>query len=457
MIFPKIIKRKILLLFGDIIIIILSFNIAFYIRFDRLSDFDYALKNPVVLLVILPSYIISFYVFNLYDVRGDFLRIQSIIFFLAALLAVGLLAMISFYLYPFGLGRGIFFISFITTGVLTFIWRLFFTSFFQIAIPKRKILIAGQGNWKENLAFLFQPNLEYQIAGYLSENPQEKNPELSTFSCLGDIGLLEEDVDSYNIDDIVVMIDIDRKRELQKSLVNCRMKGINVFDLPTFCEYAMNKVPVLCIKDAWLIYCQGFDRLGSAVYRRAKRGFDFMGALLLLILFAPFCILIALFIKISSRGPILYIQERMGENRKSYKMYKFRTMVIDAEKGEPKWAEEDDRRVTTVGKMLRKIRLDELPQLINVLKGEMSLIGPRPEREYFIRILLEKIPYYSLRYAAKPGITGWAQVNYRYGASVEDAIEKLRYDLYYIKNMSFFLDLRILLRTVRVSLFGMGR
>ena len=453
----KISERKLILILGDIIIIIFSFNLAFLIRFERFSDFDYALKNPIVLFVILPSYIVSFYVFNLYDVKRNFLRIQCIIFFIIALLTVVLLATITFYLFPYGLGRGIFVISLITTGALTFIWRLFFTSFFKIAVPKRKVLIVGEGNWKENLAFLFQPNLEYQIVGYLSETPPERNPELSPVSCLGDIGLLEKVVHNYNISDIITVIDIDRKNELQKLLVNCRMKGINVFDLPTFYEYAMNKIPVLNIRDLWLIYCQGFDKLGSAIYRRAKRGFDFLGSLLLLILFAPLCIFIALLVRISSRGPVLYLQERTGENKEPYKMYKFRTMVVGAEKGEPKWAQEDDSRVTAVGKILRKMRLDELPQLINVLKGDMSLIGPRPEREYFIRVLSEKIPYYSLRFAVKPGITGWAQVNYGYGATMEDAIEKLRYDLYYIKNMSFFLDLRILLRTVRVCLFGMGR
>ena len=449
-------KRKLLLLLGDLIIIIFSFNLAFFIRFERFSDFGYAVKNPIVLFLILPGYIISFYVFDLYEVRRDFLKIQSIIFFLIALLAVGLLAMISFYLIPFGLGRGIFVISFILTGVFAFIWRVFFNSFFKIAVPKRKILVVRAGNWKKDLPFLFQDNLEYQIAGYLSESPPKINPGHSLVPCLGDIGSLEKVVGKYKINDIIVMTDLSRKKGLQKSLVNCRMKGTYVFDLPTFYEYAMNKIPVLRIRDSWLLYCQGFERLGSSIYRKIKRGFDFMASLLLMILLAPLFVLVALLIKLSSRGPIFYIQDRMGENRKPYKMYKLRTMVVEAERDEPKWAEENDERVTAVGKVLRKMRLDELPQLINVLKGEMSLIGPRPEREYFVKLLSAKISYYSLRFAVKPGITGWAQVNYRYGATVEDAIEKLRYDLYYIKNMSFFLDLRILLKTVRVCLFGMG-
>jgi lipopolysaccharide/colanic/teichoic acid biosynthesis glycosyltransferase len=168
-------------------------------------------------------------------------------------------------------------------------------------------------------------------------------------------------------------------------------------------------------------------------------------------------VIVSLGIKLNSKGPVFYVQERVGEDHKLFRLFKFRTMVVDAEKGEPKWAEENDPRVTKVGKILRKVRLDEWPQLLNVIRGEMSLVGPRPEREYFIRKLEETIPFYSMRFSVKPGLTGWAQVNYPYGSSVEDALEKLQYDLYYIKNMSLLLDFRILLKTARTVLFWRGR
>jgi len=263
-------------------------------------------------------------------------------------------------------------------------------------------------------------------------------------------------VNRYKVDDIVVASGRLGNGGLSRALINCRLKGKNIYNLATFYEQLADKLPVLSMRDQWLIFSQGFDRLGSNIFRKIKRGFDILSSVLLIVVSLPLGLLIAILIKVTSRGPVFYIQDRLGQDEKPFRMLKFRTMVCGAEREKPKWAEENDRRVTKVGRVLRKTRLDELPQLINVFKGDMSLIGPRPEREYFVRILKEKVPYYSLRFAVKPGITGWAQVNYRYGATIEDAIEKLRYDLYYIKNMSLFLDLRILLKTIRVCLFGMG-
>ena len=177
----------------------------------------------------------------------------------------------------------------------------------------------------------------------------------------------------------------------------------------------------------------------------------------MIVLFLPLFVLIALMIKLESKGPVIFSQERIGQDRKSYNVHKFRSMVIDAEATTgPVWAEDDDPRITRVGKIIRRLRLDELPQLWNVLKGDMSFVGPRPEREYFTEQLEKAIPYYGERFTVKPGITGWAQVSYGYGASVEDAIEKLNYDLFYIKNMSILMDVMIMLRTVKIVLFSKG-
>jgi len=400
-------------------------------------------------------FILSFYIFDLYNIQKKVLSSEFIIMYITAMISTAFLMSLCFYFVPFIVGRGIFFYSFITIGLLTFLWRLFFQAFFNVIIPTRNVLFVGKGRGAGIFSSIFSQLSEYNIVGYINDTTSSTEEEASV-KCLGHISEIDRIIYLYKINEIIIIKEsiIPKISEL---LVNIRLKGIKIHTLPAFCEYVTHKLPVMILKDQWVIYSQGFDKLGEGIYKKVKRGIDFILALLILIFSFPISFIIAVVIKLTSRGPILYIQERLGLNEKPFLMYKFRTMIADAEKDSPKWARENDRRVTTVGKFLRKSRLDELPQLINILKGEMSLIGPRPEREYFVRQLKQKVPYYSLRFAVKPGLTGWAQVNYRYGSSIKDAIEKLSYDLYYIKNMSLFLDLRIILKTIRICLFGMGR
>ena len=240
-----------------------------------------------------------------------------------------------------------------------------------------------------------------------------------------------------------------------KQLLECRLNGISVIDLSGFYEREHGQVPVHSLKSSWLVYGKGFaqDPLRTAV----KRGFDITCALGLLALASPVMLLAAVAVAIESGRPVLYRQERVGRGGRSFNCIKFRSMATDAEKdGVARWASKSDPRVTRVGRFLRKARIDELPQLFNVLRGEMSLVGPRPERPAFVKELSKEIPYYDVRHSVKPGVTGWAQVRYTYGASVEDATRKLQYDLYYVKNHSLFLDVIILVETVRVVLFGEG-
>jgi len=209
------------------------------------------------------------------------------------------------------------------------------------------------------------------------------------------------------------------------------------------------------INPAWIIFSAGFYK--SRTRRFIKRSSDLIISLAMLIFFLPLIIVIAILIKIDSKGSIIFSQERVGKNKKPYMLYKFRSMVEDAEKHSgPVWASDNDKRITRVGRVIRKWRIDEIPQLWNVLKGDMSFVGPRPEREFFVNDLEEVIPYYGERFSVKPGITGWAQVCYGYGASVDDAVEKVNYDLFYIKNMSTFMDMMIILRTIKIVLFGKG-
>ncbi len=253
---------------------------------------------------------------------------------------------------------------------------------------------------------------------------------------------------------IVVALE-DRRGNLPiEELLECRMRGIDVVEGETFYEHLTGKIIVEKIRPSWLIFHGGFCKSSFALF--LKRVFGVLLASFGLLLSAPLIIVIAILIKIDSPGPVLFVQERVGKDGKIFKLYKFRSMRVDAEKDAPKWASKDDPRVTRVGKIIRKLRLDEIPQMWNVLKGDMSFVGPRPERPYFVEQLRKKIPFYDQRHTVHPGITGWAQICYPYGASERDALEKLKYDLYYIKYMSIMFDLFIIFKTIQIVLFGKG-
>jgi exopolysaccharide biosynthesis polyprenyl glycosylphosphotransferase len=233
------------------------------------------------------------------------------------------------------------------------------------------------------------------------------------------------------------------------------LRGISIIDGEGFYERITGKLLVERISPSWLIFSDGFVK--SRASKITKRMGDLIMTSLLLILLSPLILLIAIAVKLDSRGPILFLQQRVGEDEKVFTLYKFRSMVENAEEQTgPIWAADDDPRITRVGKIIRRLRLDELPQLWNVFKGDISFVGPRPERPFFVEKLNKIVPYYNERFTVKPGITGWAQTKYGYGSSVEDALEKLRYDLYYIKNMSWIMDLMIIFHTFKIALLGRG-
>lgn len=255
---------------------------------------------------------------------------------------------------------------------------------------------------------------------------------------------------------IVADSDPSARQGLAGALLDCKMRGLQIEHAADSFEKLSGKIWLQGVRPEWLIYSDGFRP--SRYYLPLKNAIDLAGALLLLLVSAPLLLAVALAIKLSSHGPVFFRQTRVGQYGREFNVFKFRSMRQDAEAVTgPTWASDEDPRITPVGRILRKFRLDELPQVFNVLRGEMSLVGPRPERRYFVQKLREQIPYYDLRHYVRPGITGWAQVLYPYGASVEDAYEKLQYDLYYAKRVSLLLDARILLKTVKVVLFGRGR
>lgn len=247
-------------------------------------------------------------------------------------------------------------------------------------------------------------------------------------------------------------------KEFVKMLMDVKLsKGLRVYDLVDFYEQYLYKLPVLHVGDSWFALSQGFSLLHETIQYRIKRMIDILISAVLLVATLPLALIVAPLIKLDSKGSVIYTQERVGLNAVPFKLYKFRTMYENAEKDGPVWASERDPRVTRVGRILRLSRIDELPQIWNVIRNEMSFIGPRPERPEFVSQLEHEIPYYDLRYMVKPGITGWAQVMYPYGSSVRDALEKLQYDLFYIKNYSLLLDAIIMLKTMRLVLTRGGR
>jgi sugar transferase (PEP-CTERM system associated) len=280
-------------------------------------------------------------------------------------------------------------------------------------------------------------------------NMQSEVPIIDDWSTIHKI------VSERKVDRIIVALEERRGRFPTEDLLNCRMEGISIEEGIAFYEHLTGRLLIERAFPSFLIFSNGFIK--TTYHHVVKTAMDLCLALFGLTILLPIMALIALAVKVDSAGPIFYRQERVGKKNKSFILLKFRSMKEDAEKESgPVWAEQEDKRVTRVGKIIRKFRMDEIPQMINILRGEMSFVGPRPERPHFVEHLKREIPFYDKRHAVKPGITGWAQIKYPYGASKNDALEKLKYELYYIKNMSLFLDLLILFQTVKIALFGNG-
>ncbi|MFC1750641.1 TIGR03013 family XrtA/PEP-CTERM system glycosyltransferase [Pseudomonadota bacterium] len=363
-----------------------------------------------------------------------------------------------FYLFPsLFLGRGAFAWSFVIAVVSVIVVRVLFHKFVGHETFKRQVLVIGAGKRAEQFKLLRRKvdQLGYSIQGFVHvSGEQDVMPEEQVIHL--SVPLLEY-VTEHQINEVVVALEDRRKSFPVGDLLDCKMGGVDVVDVLSFFERETGKVRLETLHPSWLIFSDGFKQAGLQL--TLKRAFDVTACLMILAITWPFMVLATLAILIEGRGkgPVLYRQVRVGQNWSMFQVLKFRSMVVDAEKdGAPQWAKKNDARVTAVGKFIRRTRIDELPQLFNVLRGDMSFIGPRPERPEFVEQLAEKIPYYAERHRVKPGITGWAQIRYPYGASEQDSIEKLQYDLYYVKNYSIFLDCLILFQTAEVVLWGEG-
>lgn len=371
-----------------------------------------------------------------------------------------LILTIVFYVAPdLSFGRGILLLVFALSALGIFLARMLFFKTSELQLLKSRIMFLGTGPLAKECSDLAQRKSNYHryhIAGYIPIAHEEV--------CVPEDGLLKvRDGDSlhalakkYNVQEIVVSLQNRRGGFPMKELLDCKLRGLRVTDAATFFERETCQIRVDSLQPSWLIFGGGFDQ--SFIRTFMKRGFDLVCSTIILIMAFPLMLLAALAVKLEDRGPVFYSQERVGKDGKTFFVHKFRSMRVDAEKGgKPQWAAQNDPRVTRVGNFMRKTRIDELPQILNVFKGEMSFVGPRPERPYFVEQLIEVVPYYNVRHSIKPGVTGWAQVRYGYGSSAEDALQKLQYDLYYVKNNSLFLDVLVLIDTLKVVLFRSGR
>ncbi len=378
---------------------------------------------------------------------------------LSFLLGVALLTLIYKLVPDFFFGRNVFLLAVLSSffGIITcrMVWHLR-----QDNLLKQNTLVIGAGNKAEQLERLNRMgNAGVNITGYLdiegSGPTRIKNERI--FDVDADLANLASIISDNNIREIVIALDERRKMVPIDRILDCKMRGVRVIDVNSFLERQLGKICLKTLHPSSLIFTEGF--LQGEFKSFVKRVFDVNVSLLMLVVCLPIMLLTALAILVEShfRGSIFYSQERVGANGQTFKIYKFRSMREDAEAGgKAIWASKNDTRVTSIGKFIRKTRIDELPQLFNVLKGDMSFVGPRPERPEFVEDLAKEIPFYSLRHHVKPGITGWAQICYPYGANVNDAREKLQYDLYYLKNNTVFLDMLIMIQTAAVILLCKG-
>ncbi|MHB8422758.1 MAG: TIGR03013 family XrtA/PEP-CTERM system glycosyltransferase [Leptospirales bacterium] len=432
-----------LVLLGDAIFASLSVFFLFLFGYAGFSERPFLEQGVVVGTgwVILSSFL--FFQAGLYDTlnfkndQTSFIRILSAFIFLGG---IGFIIMVALPQFRMGWKEALLLTIITFMGVIG--WRHFVVSKLPGLGWKRRTLILGTFQISRIFEELNKFRSNIRIHGVV-DSQKLKEFDLVQYAL------------EHKIHSIVISLK-DRRGTLPiHNILACKMHGIDVMEWATFYERNTNKIDIMNINPSHLILGDGFQKNRTTVIIKGimDRVLAFVG----LIVFLPLALLVGALIKMESSGPVLYSQERVGLNGRSFHILKFRSMVADAEKGlSPQWASKNDPRITRVGAFLRKTRLDEVPQLINILKGEMSFVGPRPERPFFVAELEKTIPFYSLRHVTKPGLSGWAQIRYRYGATVEDAVKKLEYDLYYIKNVSIFLDLMIFMETIQVVLFGKG-
>jgi sugar transferase (PEP-CTERM system associated) len=450
-----------LLIVAEALLIFLAMVTSAYLRlgwldaYYELNEKFGFLKAGVVTLFCLTA----FYLYDLYDFVVMHDRRELVLRLVQALgLAWVALAIVMYLVPPLVIGRGVSLIALPMALALMVAWRV--GAHWLLGHPSvgEKILIVGSGEQAVETAreVLERRDAGYRIVGFVDNRPELVGKSLVNPRVIGLTSELGDIIRREGINRVVVAMAERRGQFPVRQLLDLSLSGdVAIEECASFYERLTGRVSLDMMRPSWLIFSgRGRQSRMSAVLRTAvHRAVAFVGGLLAL----PLALLTAILIKLDSRGPVLYSQERVGKNGRPFRVFKFRSMRTDAERDGPVWASKGgDERVTRVGRVIRKIRLDEIPQFWNILRGDMSFVGPRPERPHFVRQLAEEIPFYDQRHLIPPGLTGWAQIKYPYGASIEDARQKLQYDLYYIKNQSLLLDAVIMFETVKTILFGRG-
>ena len=389
--------------------------------------------------MIIVSALIAYYIANVYNVATSKYKLKDMT---TVIVINGILMTVTTFSKIFTFYEGI-----ILFGIITIFQIAFRYIVIMGVVEKERVVFVGENDYTQDLLESVKKDGQYIFAASLNNTDMK--------------ALGKEIVEMYKTKKFDVLVDFTDKLlgdpKLTGKLLQYKLEGLQYYNYLEFYETYENKLPISHLSPKWFLENTGFEIYHNNFNLKAKRLLDLLFAMLIGIFAAPVIILAAIIVKLESKGPVFFIQERIGEGNRKFNIVKFRSMTTDAEKNGPQWASKNDNRVTKFGKIMRATRIDELPQLWNVLRGEMSFVGPRPEREFFIQQLEKEIPYYNLRHTVKPGLTGWAQVMYPYGASVEDAYRKLQYDLYYIKHHSIPFDVKVLLKTVTIVIFGKGR
>jgi len=451
--------NRTLLLVGDVALIMLATQLSAWIRFEPSEpSYEIFTAHTGAATFTLLLYLTTFYVFNLYDVYRPASSRETAVRTTVGVAAAGMLSAVLFFLLAhWEFGRGIFLLQMVFVWCFGFGWRKVLFRINPITSGKEKVLILGAGESGTAMHQLLQmAHSPYEAVGFLDDEPQKLGKMIGTLPVCGKTSQLKEIGKETGATTTFLAITKARSKELIKTILDARLEGMTIKDMPAVFEDITGTVPVEHIRDDWLVFADGFNLITKPYVQKVKRLVDFGSSGFLLLLSLPIILFTVLAIRIDSPGPIFFRQQRVGKGGKPFTAWKFRSMSQDAEKNGAQWASKEDPRTTRVGRIIRIVRIDELPQIYNVFLGDMSLIGPRPERPEFVKQLEAEIPYYGIRHSVSPGITGWAQVNYQYGASVEDSLRKLEYDIYYIKNMSLLLDAKIVLKTIGVVLFGQG-
>ena len=456
----KVPSRTILFIASDAFFVILGLFLVTALRFHDISNINKYLRGHQTFLrfgLVVVVTVVGLYYNELYDAQVLRYRREAVVRLVQAIGLIFLVLAVVYYLDPeLSLGRGIAALAAPTILSFAVAWRWFLEASGLLGTGAERVLVLGTGQTGITLVreIIARPELNMKVVGFLDEQGQNIGKSLVNPCIIGATNDLERIAEEEKVDRVILSLSERRGRTPVRTLLHLKFAGVGVQDAESLYEIISGRIMLENLWPSWLILSNGFRK--PAWMRFLKRSMDIVVSVVALALLWPVLALVALAILLETGRPIFFRQERAGMKSHPFQIIKFRSMYQDAEANGPVWAASADNRITKVGRFLRKYRLDEFPQLFNVLCGEMSLVGPRPERPVFCQMLAEQIPYYTLRHSVRPGITGWAQVKYQYSASVEETKEKLEFDIFYVKHLSMLLDLAILFETAKVMIYGHG-